>query len=191
MRQIRQHYIHLHESNNTITPYVLRQHVTRINQQASSTVIPPSPTPSINHNEEDNTLTIHLVFPGKQLPDQDITLPSTLTVHELSLRIIQLFDSTITHTAMFLRPYGLTWTRFYRAGTITDSFLPGEPRIPCAFLQHGSTLRVEPYFYSYPENEHDEIINSGGRNEDELETYFSDDSSTSESSLTIHQRSYI
>jgi hypothetical protein len=146
MRQIRQNYIRLHEFNDTLTSHVLRQHVTRINQQASSIVIPPSPTPSIQNNEDGNTFTIHLVFPGKHLPDQDITLPNTLTVHELSLRITQLFDSTITHTVMYLRPNGRTWTRFYRVGTITDSFLPREPRIPCASLQHGSILRIEPLY---------------------------------------------
>jgi hypothetical protein len=95
MRGVKQHYIRLHEFEDTLTPYALRQ-------QASSTVIPPSPTPSIQNNEDGNTLTIHLVFPGKHLPDQDITLPNTLTVHELSIRITQLFDSTITHTVMYI-----------------------------------------------------------------------------------------
>ena len=191
MRGIKQHYIRLNELDDTLTPYVLRQHVTRINQQVSSIIIPNSPIPTMRHDEDENTLTIHLVFPGKQLPNQDITLPHTLTVHELSLRITQLFDSTIIHTIMYLRPNGRAWTRFYRVGTITDSFLPGEPRIPCASIQHGSILRIEPYFYTCSDDEHDELVTSEGRNEDEHETYLSDDSSTSESSLAIHQRSYI
>ncbi len=47
------------------------------------------------------------------------------------------------------------------------------------------------YFYTCSDDEHDELVTSGGRNEVEHETYLSDDSSTSESSLAIHQRSYI
>ena len=125
------------------TKQILRQHTTRFQPHESSTVIPESPPP-VN----DDTLTIRLVFPGRELPTQDFVTPITATVRQLTKRINALFisPSLITTALLYIRPSGSTWTRFNRPGPISNDFLPGEFLIPCASLQQGTILRVVPYF---------------------------------------------
>jgi hypothetical protein len=131
------------ETPLTITHKILKQHTTRFQPHESSTLIPPSPPPV---NEK--TLTIRLVFPGRELPNQDFVTPIMATICQLTQRITALFvsPSLITNTLLYVRSSGPTWTKFHRPGPISNKFLPGEFMIPCAYLEQGTILRVVPYF---------------------------------------------
>jgi hypothetical protein len=122
-------------------------------------------------NEE--TLTIRLVFQGRELPNQDFVTPITATIRQLKQRINALFvsPSLITTTLLYVRPSGPTWTKFNRPGPINNDFLPGEFMIPCASLQQGTILRVGPYFLTYNEdnkkNDSDEEDNASDEKDEE------------------------
>ncbi len=106
---------------HTITNKILKQHTTRFQTPESSTVIPPSPPPV--HEE---TLTIRLIFPGRELPNQYFVTPITHTIRQLTQRITALFvsPSLITNTLLYVRTSGPTWTKFHRPGPISNRFLP-------------------------------------------------------------------
>jgi hypothetical protein len=160
-------------------------------------------------------LTIRLIFPGRELPDQDFVTSPMITIGQLTQRITALFVSLslITHTLLYVRPSGPIWIKFQRPGPISNTFLPGEFMIPCASLDNGTILRVVPYFILYQEDTAGEN-ESGEENEDyeedpwhnttiiqhdsdtetktyQYESYDSFSSSDSDSSLRIHQDSYI
>ena len=97
-------------------------------------------------NEE--YLTIRLIFPGRELPNQDFITPPMITIDQLTQRITALFTdpSLITNILLYVRPVGPTWIPFQRPGSISNTFLHGELIIPCASLENGTNLRVVPYF---------------------------------------------
>ena len=98
---------------------MIKQSVTRF----TPTVIPESPPPT--HEEY---LTIQLIFPGRELPNQDFVTSPMITITQLTQRITALFDypSLIAHTLLYVRPSGPTWIKFQRPGPISNTFLPGE-----------------------------------------------------------------
>ena len=180
---------------------MIKQSVTRF----TPTIIPESPPPM---NEE--YLTIRLIFPGRELSNQDFITPPMITIDQLTQRITALFTdpSLITNILLYVRPVGPTWIPFQRPGSISNTFLPGELIIPCASLENGTNLRVIPYFIPCQEDKEEEN-NSGEEYESYKEdpwyhTHDSDEdsqtyqyenpdysSSDSDSSLRIHQASYI
>jgi hypothetical protein len=180
---------------------ILLQHTTRFQNQESSFVIPPSP-PQV-HEE---TLTIRLVFPGHELPNQDLVTPIMATIRQLKQQINALLvpsssnhpanDHFITNTRQYVRPFGSTWTTFNRPGPISV----GETVVPCASLKPGTILRVVPFFLPYSEdNKNDESDEEDNKSDEARITHqfynehgtYDSTSSTSDSSLTIHQRAYI
>jgi hypothetical protein len=68
---------------------ILIQNTTRLQIRESSTVIPPSPPPI-----QEETLTIRLVFPGHELPNQDFVTPIMATIRQLKQRIKALLEPT-------------------------------------------------------------------------------------------------
>jgi hypothetical protein len=129
----------------------------------------------------------------------------------MTQRITTLFayPSLITHILLYVRPSGSTWIKFQRPGPISNTFLPGEFMIPCASLDNGTILRVVPYFLPCEEGTNDKGENESGEEYEDKEdpwyhTHDSDtdsktyqyespdySSSDSDSSLRIHQASYI
>ena len=86
---------HLHHVNNDTM--MIKQSVTRFTTHESSTVIPPSPPPMT-----EQYLTIRLIFPGRELPDQDFVTSPMITIGQLTQRITALFvsPSLIAHTLL-------------------------------------------------------------------------------------------
>ncbi len=126
-------------------------------------------------NEE--YLTIRLIFPGRELPNQDfVKSPIMISIDQMTQRITALFvyPSLITHILLYVRPSGPTWIQFQRPGPISNTFLPGEFMIPCASLDNGTILRVVPYFL--PCQEDTDLVFDKGENDsgEEYENYKED-----------------
>jgi hypothetical protein len=145
----------------------------------------------------EETLTIHLVFPGRELPNQDFVTPIMATIRQLTQRITALFvsPSLITHTLLYVRPTGPTWTKFNRPGPISNTFLPGDFMIPCASLQQGTILRVVPYFRPYQEdnkdNSDDGENESGKGDEEHKEDPWYHNNNKSDEETKTHQFYFI
>jgi hypothetical protein len=101
---------------------IIKQSVTRFTPHASSTIIPESPPPMSEEH-----LTLRLIFPGRELPNQDFVTSPMFTIDQMTLRITALFayPSLITHILLYVRPSGSTWIKFQRPGPISNTFLPG------------------------------------------------------------------